>query len=54
MIDFALTMERFSKIMPGNQKKAEGFRELATCYAIKIEDYLLNENMGRYSDYVSL
>ena len=55
MIDFALTMERYSVLREGPESdKVESFRGLAVCYAAKFQEYLLNENMGRFADYVSL
>ena len=30
------------------------FSEKAQCYARKFQDFLMNENMGLYADYVSL
>ena len=55
MIEFALVMEQYSILTQGpDSQLSTDFKERSICYAKKLQDYLLNENLGRYADYVSL
>lgn len=55
MIEFAMTMQQLSLALKGpNSPQSEQFKSKAECYTRKLKDYLLNENMGYYADYVSL
>lgn len=55
MIEFALTMQQYSKLTMGPMSaEAEEFGGLANCYATKLQSYLLNENLNRYADYMSM
>ena len=55
MIEFALVMEQYSILIQGPESQlSQDFQKRSHCYAQKLQDYLLNENLGRYADYVSL
>ncbi len=55
MIEFALMMQTYSSILKGRDSKVvKEFGDKAQCYAKKMQDFLLNENIEIYADYVSL
>ena len=55
MIEFALTLSQYSKYLTGPESATtKEFSDKAQCYAKKFQDFLMNENMGVYADYVSL
>ena len=55
MIEFAITMNQISTMLEGpDSPVTQEFGKRAECFANKLHEYLLSENMGRYADYVSL
>ena len=58
MIEFALTMSSYANLLFSSDDKrskdVEEFNGLAECYAKKIDQYLLNESLNRYADYVNM
>jgi len=55
MVDFALTMQQMALMVQGpNGEDTIDFGNKAQCYAKSMNDYLLNEQFGYLTDYVSL
>ena len=58
MIEFALTMSSYASVLYGRDlnenKDAKEFNDLAECYARQMDQYLLNESLNRYADYVNM
>lgn len=55
MIEFALTIQQHALMIQGpNSKVKQEFTQKAECYAKSMKDYLFNEQMGIYADYVGM
>ena len=55
MTEFALTLNQLSEMLRGpNAPETMSFAEKSNCYLTSMNEYLLNENMMRYADYVGL
>ena len=55
MIEFALTIQQHALMIQGpNSKVKQEFTQKAECYAKSMQDYLFNEQMGIYADYVGM